>query len=709
MSSSKQAPDHRWLLLPVLLGCLAFYIVTGGKILNPQYVSWLMEGDPAQHWMGWQFFRSSPLLQWPLGANPAYGLELGSSIVFTDSIPVMAITFKFLNAWLPKDFQYFGLWILLCFVLQGVFAWKLLSVFSRDRVLRTVGTVFFLLAPAFLWRLHGHYALFSHWLLVAALYFYCAERFAAKRWVVLVILSILIHAYLAAMVLAVMLTDLGYRLYTRQKTLPQVAAFTVLVFALCGLTMWSLGYFMVGSGVSSTGFGTYRMNLLSLIDPNGTGVEPDGTWSQLIPDQPGLGGDYEGYNYLGSGILGLLLVALYAGYKNPKPRLSIRTYTIALLSLGLFIYAISNRIALGDHEILAYPLPKAIQQLAETFRASGRFFWPVYYIVYAAILGSIFRNVRPRIAAGLCLVLLCFQAVDAQNAWRFFRYKFTQAPSWDSPMSSPLWTELSSRYKSVIVVLPSNGPADWMPIAEFAATHSMSTNAGYFARVDAKAEQRTTEQLKDTVQSQHYNPDYLYVFNDDELWNKAAENTDPNNVVGVLDGFRIVAPAFGNCNQCKEDLVSVEQSRLPPYSSGAVSYDKNGNGKLLEANGWSAPDNYGSWSIGETPSVELEVPALPDRKLALKLTGLGFLAKGHYVQTVELSVNGTPLPSIRYDMATPGPRIVPLPRRLTESANGKLTINFRIVDLQSPLALGVSEDPRQLGINLHSLEVISAD
>lgn len=709
MSSVNMTPDHRWLLLPVFLGCLAFYIVTGGEILNPQYIDWLMEGDPAQHWLGWQFFRSSPLLQWPLGANPAYGLQLGSSIVFTDSIPVMAITFKLLNAWLPQDFQYFGLWILVCFVLQAFFSWRLLSVFSTNKLSRAVGTLFFLLAPAFLWRLHGHYALFSHWLLVAALYFYFTDRFPTKRWLALVVLSVLIHAYLAAMVMAILLADLGRRLYTRQRTLGQVASFTVLAFALCGMTMWSLGYFMVGSGVSSSGFGTYRMNLLSLVDPNGTGVEPDGTWSQLLPDQPGLGGDYEGYNYLGSGILSLLLIALYARYRNSGFSVGVRGWPLAILSAGLFIYAISNRIAWGDHEVMVYPLPHAIQHLSETFRASGRFFWPVYYILYAVILGTLFRSTRPRIAIGLCLAMLCVQAVDSQNAWRFFRYKFTQAPTWNSPMSSPLWDELSTRYKAVILVLPGNGPLHWMPIAQFAATHGMATNAGYFARVDAKAEQRLKEQLTQTVQDQHYNPDFLYIFNDDELWNLAAANTDPANVVGVLDGFRIVAPALDSCNECNEDLVSVEQSRLPPYSSGAVSYDKNGNGNLVEANGWSTPDDYGSWSLGETPTVVLDVPTLPKRKLALKLTGLGFLAKGHYVQNVEVTINGTPLSAVRYDMATPGARIIQLPRQLTESANGKLAIHFKVVDPQSPLELGVSEDPRQLGFNLHSLEVISVD
>lgn len=101
-----------------------------------------MDGDPATHWLGWQFFRQAPLLQWPLGANRAYGMEIGSSIVFTDSIPIMAFIFKPFSAWLPETFQYIGIWVLLCFMLQAYFAWKLLSLITPNRWLALVGSAF---------------------------------------------------------------------------------------------------------------------------------------------------------------------------------------------------------------------------------------------------------------------------------------------------------------------------------------------------------------------------------------------------------------------------------------------------------------------------------------------------------------------------------------------------------------------------------------
>jgi len=78
----------------VLTGVVVFVALGGGSILNPEKTGWLMGGDPATQFIGWHFFRHSPVLQVPLGANPNYGMEIGSSVVFSDSLPLLALLFK---------------------------------------------------------------------------------------------------------------------------------------------------------------------------------------------------------------------------------------------------------------------------------------------------------------------------------------------------------------------------------------------------------------------------------------------------------------------------------------------------------------------------------------------------------------------------------------------------------------------------------------
>ncbi len=536
--------------LPILIGLVAFVSITGGKIIRSEYVDWLlMQDDPAEHWLGWQFFRHSPFFQWPIGSNPNFGLDIGSSVVFSDSVPLLAFFFKPFSPYLPDIFQYTGLWILTCFLLQSIFAWKLLSLFTKDKWLPVIGSVFFTLAPACLFRLHGHYALFAHWVLLAGFYLYFSKQFSTLRWMVLLVLTALIHAYLLVMVFAIWIADLIQRNWRKEAgTLKLVCCFLG-GSAITTIVMWAAGYFMLGDGPGNAGgFGTYRMNLLSPINP----CSPD--WSKLLPRQNGGIGDYEGFNYLG---LGMLVLAFVAGYelvrkvkqvRNIKMDYDVKVVPVLILSIGLFLYAISNHIAMGVHVIFSYNVPPIARFFAHAFRSSGRFFWPVYYLIYLTIFYLIFSRLKRSVAITLCAVLLFVQIIDSSDALRFFRNKFTHAPAWSSPIRAPLWSDIAHQYKKIIFVLPHNTPMNWLPLAHFAATNRMSINIGYFARVNEAKERNARSQVAISIMNNDLSPDSLYVFEDDGLWMVASNQIAPSDFAGVLDGFRIVAPKLRDCS-----------------------------------------------------------------------------------------------------------------------------------------------------------------
>ena len=80
-------------IVPLLMGVLTCLTVTGFRVLDPTNIAWLGQGDPVIHYLGWAFFRDTPWL-FPLGSNPHYGLEIANSIVYSDSIPLLAFLFK---------------------------------------------------------------------------------------------------------------------------------------------------------------------------------------------------------------------------------------------------------------------------------------------------------------------------------------------------------------------------------------------------------------------------------------------------------------------------------------------------------------------------------------------------------------------------------------------------------------------------------------
>ena len=704
---------HLGPFLPLLLGFVAFLFITGGKILRPTYINWLKEGDPSQSWLGWQFFRYSPLLQWPIGANPNWGMDIGSSIVFTDSIPLLAFIFKPLNSFLPDTFQYFGLWLLICFLLQSLFAWKLLSLFTQERWLLFIGSLFFILAPACLSRLNYHFSLFGQWVLLAGLYFYFTKNFSIFRWIALLVAVTLIHAYLLVMVLAIWSADLIQRCLLKQMGIVKSVSYFFTGCVCIAIIMWAAGYFMVGGGIETQDFGFYRMNLLSLINPNDQYLN----WSKLLRDQKGGAGDYEGFNYLGLGMLGLGLIAVYELVRNvrTKPKIRISPVLIPILTICLvfFLFAISNHLAVGPYEIFSYDLPSITRPLANAFRSSGRFFWPFYYVIYLAIFYLLFTRLRRNTAITLCVVMLFVQVIDSTDIWRWFRYRFTDWAAWESTMRSPFWSDIAHQYRKIIFILPHNMSDNWKPLSQFAAMHRMAINTGYFSRVNTEKERKARDQLKASIINNELSSDSLYVFKDDVFWKIASSQVKPSDIAGVIDGFRIIAPNLKDCrNYNKEAIasISVESSHNLDYTIERIFFTSNGNGQKYQLNGWASPEPWGTWSEGDTALLRLELSNTPKSDVELLIEGHAYLADKHMSQEIDILVNKQYVATLKYNQqSNNGVRAVQIPKRLLLENNGRLLIKFNFKNPKSPAELGLSSDGRRLGLGIVSMELKPTD
>jgi hypothetical protein len=334
----------------LLFGLLLFVYVTGGGILNPTSRDWLMIGDSATHYMGWEFFRHTSLLQWPLGLNPNLGLDISSSIAFTDSIPLAAFIFKPFNFLLPATFQYLGLWILVCFILQVYLAARLLSHFLTDQIQIALGAVFLALSPVLLYRLvhdgYGHIALVSHFLILGALNLYFTTKLKSFWWALLFSGTILIQAYFIPMVAAIWIAKLIQYLRFEGGSRSIVVRHFVTIAAAAVATLVAGGYVALGSNlftgsteVTDSSFPYwFRWQPLSLIDIQTTF---SGTWSHFLFDQQELRGDVEGFSFLGGGVILLIgLATLVFAYRRVAARFpNFQVSQVAEVSAAAFVIA----------------------------------------------------------------------------------------------------------------------------------------------------------------------------------------------------------------------------------------------------------------------------------------------------------------------------------------------------------------------------------
>ncbi len=347
------------------------------------------------------------LIAEPWGWPPTFAAHLntqegGMNTAFADSIPALGLLLKALRDWLPPGFQGIFLFYGLAWALQGVAAVWALRGAGEVRLWPALGiAVAALSMPAWIGRF-GHAALTGHFLLLLGLGFYLrlVWRPSAGLWlgaVLLQVLALLVHPYLAMMTLALLAAVPATRLLRGERFLGAGFAVAVSLGAVVG-TMAAFGY-LGASG--DGGFGQFAMNLLSPVWPAGSGLlgRP---WAPQL-DATGHGG-WEGYNWLGLGLLGGLAVGVLAAPGAALRGLG-RHAGLALALLALTALAVSHRVGLGTEIVLDLgEVPPALEQ----FRASGRFFWPVAYaLLLAAML------LLARVSPLLCLVAGLIQFADA--------------------------------------------------------------------------------------------------------------------------------------------------------------------------------------------------------------------------------------------------------------------------------------------------------
>ena len=501
-------PVEQWLLIPGLIGFVYYALLTRFHGLNPFDVDWMLPFwrgsiDSAQHYLGWEFFRQAPLLQWPPGKSPNLGPMGGSGVALTDSLPLFAFIFKPLTFWFTQPFQYFGIWVLTCFVLQAIFAWKLLTIWVKHWEHAVLGTYFFCFAPIFIDRMTVHLALAGHWVLLAGLYLLFSPKSKFKHWIILAAVSMLVQPYLAIICAALFFAwSLIGLLNTRAvfQFVKQLLIFIGVLFA----SGWSSGLFIFGLGsAQAVGFGTYSANVLAWVDPGFTWYEK-ALWSRYVPDQWQNAGQYEGMNYLGSGVLLLAIVALgyqlikgtwksrgiqtaivlsfvavYGRSGTPQTELVLLLGVLSavvylalsdqfslnkstaviyvLLFTPLMLIAFTYQVFIGDFLIANFTIPEFMNNLLSVVRSSGRMLWPITYLLIALVVVTVARSLRRGVVSGLIVLVLLFQVYESVGAVGVTKGMFTRSgPS--EVLVSPSWDTFGEKYENIAIVLPNDNP-----------------------------------------------------------------------------------------------------------------------------------------------------------------------------------------------------------------------------------------------------------
>ncbi|MEL6944091.1 MAG: DUF6311 domain-containing protein, partial [Bacteroidota bacterium] len=338
------------------------------------------------YYNGWEHFKDQTW-SFPLGNLEGYQYPLSTNIGLTDSIPLMAILFKLLHPFFgDAEYQFYGFWILLSFLLQAFFAYRLLrSLKIQHPVLLCLGATFFLLSPVFLYRF-VHPSLCMHWVILGSfwLYFDTSLRLWNRIYLQLFFTALMAwtHPYAAAILFGLSFTLFSKLSFHEQQLTGKQTFLLCFGTLLMIFGLWSIvGYFNSGSGLQNDDFGIYSSNLNTLFNSQDI--------TQLLPALPiAKLGQYEGFGYLGLGGLILVGIGILMGYKTIFQSKFKALLPLLIFTLLATLFALSGDWTFNEHIFLSIEYPKF---LTRQFRSSGRFIWILHYLLLILGILSVYK------------------------------------------------------------------------------------------------------------------------------------------------------------------------------------------------------------------------------------------------------------------------------------------------------------------------------
>lgn len=515
-----------WLFTAFIFGSLLAVNIVGDLIFNPRLFNF-MTADMLVHFIGWDFYRHDNW-SFPLTYTSSLMYPVGTTMVYTDSIPLFVIILKLLHNYLPEPFVWHGIWAIINNALMFFSGSLLFRVLRKDVLLAFIGGLFMLLASPMLFRFYFHFSLASQWLLVFNFILLLKPQINSKADIcwqsLLLFVACGIHPYIAFMNMGLAFA-LVYRLSIKHYFNREVrlfwyslitsSAIFVVVFIA---SAYFFGWFFGKTQGEAYGFGVYSTNLLSLINPQ---------FGSLFFNPLKVGdGQYEGFAYLGVGILLPLIFLLVFRFR------SFIMTKIKLVNLGLFIViviftliALSNTLQIGSFSI---NLPYT-GHLFSIFRASGRFIWVLYYLLLIMTLLAVYDNFNNKKVAGLILMLLLgLQYADTKPLIGGIAQTHSSGKPlniWNADLKSDFWYKLKQNGIQHIVII-SNNPLDvdslqqwWgdsnnFPViykfALLASLNGVTINNMHLARSSIENEAAITKEI-DEFKEAHLELNTLYI------------------------------------------------------------------------------------------------------------------------------------------------------------------------------------------------------
>ena len=214
------------------------------------------------------------------------------------------------------------------------------------------------------------------------------------------------------------------------------------------------------------------------------------------------------------------------------------------MSLIFFLLALSTVVTFEHTVVAPVVVPARLAHLLAAFRSSGRFFWPVHYLLTLGALVGTLSTIRSRFVVRTVLVI----ALAVQIAYVFPIMKSVMresARTVSTLLSAKDWQTLGKSNRHLVIV-PAwecnwvgtpGGDAAWPWFARVALTNGITLNSVHAARASLASQNYNCRELPREIAQGHFRRDTAYVLYD---WTaRSAIARDAALFCRRVDGFNL--------------------------------------------------------------------------------------------------------------------------------------------------------------------------
>jgi len=691
--------NYLLLLASFVIGLILTIFFLGYNNIGLTNTDWFTKRDTLSDFLALKFFLQDEW-KFPIGLNSNYG-ELKNSIVFSGAVPILSFIAKLFKNFLPYNFHYFSLWIIICFSLHIFFSYKIIYSLTRNINFSLISSLFFIFSPILIQKLEIHLSLGAHWLILAYLYLEIESNIKSKIFykIILITVSSLIHFYFTIMILLMNFIFSFYH-YFKNKNFKFFFMEHFLILFILFLTMYIVGYFSIPASDSlGFGYGFYKANILTFLDP----ASGNDTWSLFLPDIKNAKGEYEGFGYLGLGVILLNILLLFYISRNFSNIIK-KNIQYVLIAVIFLLIAFTSSMNIGNISILNLKLPIFLYAPLSIIRASGRFIWPIYYLL---IIFSLFAFYKLKIKSRYLLLLFFIQLIDlSPGINNFFNPNFLTSTQ---KLQDPIWKNISHKYKKIKTTKISNSSNVFSKMSLLMIEQKFQeTNMSRLGRYNREQASIFRSKLYLDLIEDKIDPKIIYVIDNlDHLRHLKYIYMDSNHGFFFRDGIWILLPnsKFLMSNKDYANLDNINYLNIQT----SKEYNVKANIELgILGIGWSH-SNYGrkirvggAWTEGYSSSLLFN---LENKDLINSITFNfdKFLVAKDKSLDVDIFLNDIFLTKLNFNK-TKDLKVI-LDTKNRKFNNNINIINFKISNPITPISKLESIDGRLLGLLLKSIKL----